>query len=287
MKQKHTRNIYSIYGINNSCELLKIKKDSILKIFLLKNGKASKEKYIQKNITSINNKCSILEKTEFDKKFPNIRSQGIVINFTFKPYNALPIFSDDNICLIIPESIEDPQNLGQIIRTSECAGINGILLSHNRTVGLTNSVFQVSQGAFLNCPIYMIGNIAQTLKMLKSKEWSTGVIANWSENLGKLIKDLGLAPSIGFVSSSAELRCEKPQRAIFERTLFRAGASADSCLYISSDFEQNISAALDSGLNAIWLNRGTNIENERLEGVQIINSLYDVLEVCELTTHDA
>tara|TARA_Y100001970_G_scaffold119876_1_gene148662 strand:+ start:267 stop:1013 length:747 start_codon:yes stop_codon:yes gene_type:complete len=185
MKQKHTKNIYSIYGINNSCELLKIKKDSILKIFLLKNGKASKEKYIQKNITSINNKCSILEKTEFDKKFPNIRSQGIVINFTFKPYNALPIFSDDNICLIIPESIEDPQNLGQIIRTSECAGINGILLSHNRTVGLTNSVFQVSQGAFLNCPIYMIGNIAQTLKMLKKEGfWIIGVengvsASNW------------------------------------------------------------------------------------------------------------
>ena len=127
----------------------------------------------------------------------------------------------------------------------------------------------------------------KTLKMLKSKEWSIGVIANWSENLSKLIKDLGLSPSIGFASSSAELRCEKPQRAIFERTLFRAGASADSCLYVSSDFEQNVSAALDSGLNAIWLNRGTNIENERLEGVQIINSLYDVLEVCELTTHDA
>ena len=98
---------------------------------------------------------------------------------------------------------------------------------------------------------------------------------------------MGFSSSIDFISSSAELRCEKPQRAIFERTLFRAGASAESCLYVSADFEQNISAALDSGLNVMWLNRATNIENERLEGVKIINSLYDVLEVCELTTHDA
>ena len=79
----------------------------------------------------------------------------------------LPKFSDSNVSLLLPESIEDPQNLGQIIRTSECAGIDGLLISNHRTVGITDSVLQVSQGAFLNLPIYMVGNINQTLLSLK------------------------------------------------------------------------------------------------------------------------
>ena len=65
----------------------------------------------------------------------------------------MPQFLNKNTCLLIPERIEDPQNLGQIIRTSECGGIDGVLVSENRSVGITNSVLQVSQGAFLNIPI--------------------------------------------------------------------------------------------------------------------------------------
>ena len=92
-------------------------------------------------------------------------------------YNSLPSnFSNKNTCLLIPEEIEDPQNLGQIIRTSECAGIDGILISKHRNVGITSSVLQVSQGAFLNFPIYSIGNINQTLLMLKKEGfWIVGV----------------------------------------------------------------------------------------------------------------
>jgi len=176
MKNKNNNQFYTIYGINNSCELLRLKKEQINSIFLLKDGNALRNDYIKKNIINIKEKCTILNKYDFNNKFNDIRSQGIVINFHFKPYNMLPQFSNTNMCLLIPESIEDPQNLGQIIRTSECAGIDGILLPHHRSVGVTNSVLQVSQGAFLSLPIYNIGNISQTLKTLKKEGfWVIGV----------------------------------------------------------------------------------------------------------------
>ena len=153
---------YSIYGINNSYELLQSNKITIISIFLSKQSKAFKEKKIKNHIARFKEKIILFEKKDFNKKFRLIRSQGIVINFklSFKP---LPKdFDKENICLLIPEEIEDPQNLGQIIRTAECAGIDGLLISNHRTVGITDSVLQVSQGAFLNLPIHMIGNINQT-----------------------------------------------------------------------------------------------------------------------------
>lgn len=187
MKNKKTSNNFSIFGINNSISLLVSNKIQIIFIFLLKDGLASKNIDIKKNITNFKNKVIILDKNAFNNKFTSIRSQGIVIHFKFKLEYSLPQFFNKNTCLLIPERIEDPQNLGQIIRTSECAGIDGVLVSENRTVGITNSVLQVSQGAFLNIPIYIIGNISQTLEILKKEGfWVVGVensieASNWCD----------------------------------------------------------------------------------------------------------
>ena len=186
---------YSIYGINNSYELLQSKKVTIISIFLSKESRAFKEKKIKNNISRFKEKIILFEKKDFNKKFGLIRSQGIVINFKLS-FKSLPRdFGKENICLLIPEEIEDPQNLGQIIRTAECAGIDGLLISNHRTVGITDSVLQVSQGAFLNLPIYMIGNINQTLLTLKKEGfWIIGVenninASNWYDvdYFGKII----------------------------------------------------------------------------------------------------
>jgi len=176
MKNKNIQNKFSIFGINNSLSVLLSDKVEITAIFLLKDGLAIKNKNIKNNINNFKKASIILDKFEFNKKFNSIRSQGIVIDFKFNLNYELPQFSNKNTCLLMPERIEDPQNLGQIIRTSECAGIDGILVSNHRTVSITNSVLQVSQGAFLNMPIYMIGNINQTLETLKKEGfWVIGV----------------------------------------------------------------------------------------------------------------
>lgn len=199
MKNKKINKYLSIFGINNSINILLSDKIQIIDIFLLKNSLAFKNIDIKKNIKDFSDKVIILEKNDFNNKFKSIRSQGIVINFEFKLNDSLPHFSKKNTCLLLPERIEDPQNLGQIIRTSECAGIDGLLISDNKTVGITNSVVQVSQGAFLNMPIYMIGNISQTLEMLKKEGfWVIGVensveASNWYDIdlCGKIILVFG------------------------------------------------------------------------------------------------
>ena len=80
MKHKNNKNnnnkFYTIHGINNSIELLRLEKNKIISIFLLKDGKAINDEYIKKNITILKDKCTILNKVDYNKKFPFLILEG-------------------------------------------------------------------------------------------------------------------------------------------------------------------------------------------------------------------
>ena len=73
-----------------------------------------------------------------------------------------------NSCLLILDQIEDPQNAGQIIRTAECAGIDGIIFPSHNSFKLTNTIINISQGAFVNMHLYEVTNISTTILELKT-----------------------------------------------------------------------------------------------------------------------
>ena len=81
-----------------------------------------------------------------------------------------------NMGFLLGDHISDPQNLGQIIRTAECAGLDGLILPERGGAQLTDAALQVSQGAFVTLPIYNCGNVQQTLQQLKDEGfWIVGV----------------------------------------------------------------------------------------------------------------
>ena len=170
---------YTIYGINNSENLLISKKPySINKIYILKDGVAYKTKSIRNVINKMKNKVFYLDKKKFYNLFDYKHSQGIVINFLASFENSRLKYNDSKVnqCYIICDQITDPQNLGQIIRTSECAGIDGIILPKHGSVHVTNTVLQVSQGAFLYTDIFVVNNLANIIKEMKDEGyWVVGV----------------------------------------------------------------------------------------------------------------
>jgi len=85
-------------------------------------------------------------------KFNNNRAQGIVIEFLadFDSQFDFNRVDKKNYSIVILDSIKDPQNLGQIMRTCECAGVDSIVLPSNRSISITDTVLQASQGAFTN-----------------------------------------------------------------------------------------------------------------------------------------
>lgn len=71
--------------------------------------------------------------------------------------------------LVLCDGIEDPHNLGAVIRCAECAGAHGVIIPERRACGLTPAVSKASAGAILHMAIAKVGNMAQTVERLKEK----------------------------------------------------------------------------------------------------------------------
>ena len=77
--------------------------------------------------------------------------------------------------LVLLDGVEDPQNLGAIIRSAEGAGVDGIILPERRAVGLTDTVFSVSAGALEHMGVAQVKNLARTMDELRKKDiWLVG-----------------------------------------------------------------------------------------------------------------
>ena len=97
--------------------------------------------------------------------------------------------------LIILDGIEDPHNLGAIIRTANQAGAHGIIIPKRRAVGLTPTVARTSAGAINYTPVAKVTNLSQTIKELKEK----GMWFVCADMDGTQMYDLNLTGSIGLV----------------------------------------------------------------------------------------
>lgn len=71
--------------------------------------------------------------------------------------------------VLVLDRIEDPRNLGAIIRTARCAGVHGIIIAKDRAAGITPTVAKVSEGAIFSVPCIMVTNLVAALKDLKQK----------------------------------------------------------------------------------------------------------------------
>ena len=100
--------------------------------------------------------------------------------------------------VLLLDGIEDPHNLGAIIRTANQAGAHGVIIPKNRAVGLTATVAKASAGALNYTPVAKVTNLAQTIENLK-KEGMWFVCADMD---GKPMYKLDLKGAIGLVIGS-------------------------------------------------------------------------------------
>lgn len=112
--------------------------------------------------------------------------------------------------LLMLDEIEDPHNLGSMLRTADAAGVHGVIIPKRRAVGLTATVAKVSAGAVEYVPVARVGNLAQTIDSLKKRGiWVAGtdlaaetdafgtdltgplvlVIGNENRGMGRLIRE--------------------------------------------------------------------------------------------------
>lgn len=104
-----------------------------------------------------------------------VNHQGIVAQCAVKEYSTLEeIFAlaeerGESPFIIVLDKIEDPHNLGAIIRTAECAGAHGVIIPERRSAGLSYTVEKTSAGALEYMPVVRVKNISAVFQKLKDK----------------------------------------------------------------------------------------------------------------------
>lgn len=97
--------------------------------------------------------------------------------------------------LVLLDNVEDPHNLGAIIRTANLAGAHGVIIPKRRAVGLTSTVAKTSAGAINYTPVAKVTNIAKTIEELKEK----GIWFVCADMGGETMYDLDLTGPMGLV----------------------------------------------------------------------------------------
>lgn len=152
-----------IYGKNVAEEAL-LKGEKIKQAFIY-------EKFNDKNllnkISSKNIKINYVTKYDLDR-LQSGNHQGIILEVPDYDYAALGEVLEEEIIVML-DHLEDPHNLGAIIRTCEAAGIKSLIIPKDRSVRVNATVIKVSVGAIENVKIAMVNNLVNTLKELKDK----------------------------------------------------------------------------------------------------------------------
>lgn len=117
---------------------------------------------------------SWLSAQELQALVPHVRHQGVVVQARPYAYASLEgvtaqALSCTHSLLVLLDGVEDPHNVGAIIRTADAAGADAVLLPERRAAQITETVHRTSAGATAWMPIVRIGNVARTLAELKAQ----------------------------------------------------------------------------------------------------------------------
>lgn len=157
-----------IYGKNSFKEALN--SNRITKAYVLK-GSSFIDEIKRKHL-----EYEIVDKKMLDKLSKNNNHQGVVGEVNdYKLFSLNELIKKEKGLIVVLDGLKDPHNLGAIIRTCECAGVDGIIYKKHNSVKLSDTVAKVASGALEYVKVCEVTNITNTLKELKDKGyWVVG-----------------------------------------------------------------------------------------------------------------
>jgi 23S rRNA (guanosine2251-2'-O)-methyltransferase len=125
-------------------------------------------------------KCNQIPLERFRSYTPSQNAQGVIAlkqDFKFSTLDEILSISKKTLLplLLILDEIQDPHNVGAILRSAECSGVNGVILTKHNSATITSTVTKVSAGATEHIKICQVNNLSQAIDELKQKGfWIVG-----------------------------------------------------------------------------------------------------------------
>jgi len=122
-----------------------------------------------------------------DKASHNAVHQGVIAFGAAPRRTGAPDVLDKAQCVILLDGVEDPHNLGAIIRTAHAAGADAVMAPERRAAGITETVIKASAGAIEHLPLIRISNVRQEMENLKKRNfWIYGLDERGTEDYDKV-----------------------------------------------------------------------------------------------------
>jgi len=169
-----------IYGINSVSEALKARGRAFEWVSVAKERHDLRLQRVIEECRKQKVPVRFLQRAELDQLAGNNSHQGVVAVTSTKQYNDLDDVIEgkrgDYSLIVVLDGVEDPHNLGAILRTADAAGADGAVIPERRAAGITGTVAKASAGASAHLPVAKVTNIARTLEELKSRNiWTVGL----------------------------------------------------------------------------------------------------------------
>jgi 23S rRNA (guanosine2251-2'-O)-methyltransferase len=193
-----------LYGINPVLEALRSDRLTLNKIFLAEGKERASFRTLRNLARARQVPVQVRPREVLGKLAGGRQHQGVVALSAGFSYSTWEEWKDKiqsaegPAVVLVLDSIEDPQNLGSLIRTAEACGARGVILPKDRAAGLTPVVVKASAGAVAHLPVIRVTNLANTLEEMKKEGfWIVGADPRGDKNLYEMEFDRKVGLVIG------------------------------------------------------------------------------------------
>lgn len=173
-----------IYGVNAVLEALRAGTRQIETITILESARPDRLKSLIELARQRGVPVHRVPRLDLDRSLGEVRHQGVVARVAAARYADADelldtlegkVGTEDPPLVLGLDAIEDPRNMGSIVRTAECAGVHGVFIAERRAVGLTGAVAKVAAGALEYVPVARVTNLVRLIEQLKARNiWVVG-----------------------------------------------------------------------------------------------------------------
>jgi 23S rRNA (guanosine2251-2'-O)-methyltransferase len=174
-----------ICGINPVLEALQAGTRHFDRLLIVKGLRSRRLSEAMRRATQLGVPLRFEMRETLDRMAGGLAHQGVIAVVSEKPVmslEALMAATREPALLVVLDGVEDPRNLGAILRTAEVAGADGVLLPERHSAGLSETVARASAGAIEHVKVGRVGNLVQALDALKQRGvWIVGYDAAGTE----------------------------------------------------------------------------------------------------------
>jgi 23S rRNA (guanosine2251-2'-O)-methyltransferase len=242
-----------LYGIHPIREALEARGQRIREIWVSRSGSSTTVHKILIRARGLGIKVRTFDRQRLEVKAGTTRHQGIIAFLSPYGYAEVETILQDSLArgpalVLVLDGVEDPQNLGALIRTAYVCGAHGVVVPKDRAAPLTAAVAKASAGAVEHCRVARVTNLRRTLDLLKEKGiWVVGLTMEGDQPIYELDLCQPTALVIGgeakgirpLIKQTCDLQASIPQ----QKRLDSLNAAAAGAMALYEIMRQRLTAA--------------------------------------------